>query len=108
MDNLLTATFEAHNLDKNHHRRYSIRIGRDLLDDWTVTIGHGRTGQAGRETHFASPNAEQAQAIVRDRLRRRISAPRRIGCAYRLSMFDVAPGFDCGGWFPDQLLLNFR
>ena len=108
MDNLLTATFEAHNAEKNHHRRYSIRIGRDLLDDWTITIGHGRTGQAGRVTHFASPTAEQAQAIVRDRLRRRISAPKRIGCCYRLSRFDVAPGFDCGQWLPNELMLNFR
>ena len=50
MDNLLTVTFEAHHAEKNHHRRYSLRIGRDLLDDWTLTISHGRTGQAGRET----------------------------------------------------------
>ena len=108
MDNLLTATFEAHNGERNHHRRYSIRIGRDLLDDWSVTIGHGRTGHPGRETHFASSNAEQAQAIIRDRLRRRISAPKRIGCSYRFLMFDAAPGFDCGKWLPDELILNFR
>jgi hypothetical protein len=36
MDNLLTVTLEAHNIELNHHRRYQITVGRDLLDDWTV------------------------------------------------------------------------
>lgn len=38
MDNLLTVAFEAHHAERNHHRRYEVRIGRDLLDDWTVAI----------------------------------------------------------------------
>jgi len=38
MDNLLTVAFEAHRDELNHHRRYQIVIGRDLLDDWTVSI----------------------------------------------------------------------
>ena len=108
MDNLLTATFEAHNPEKNHHRRYSIRIGRDLLNDWTVTIGHGRTGQAGQEMHFASRYVEEAQAIVQTRLRRRLSAPRRIGCRYRLMTLDAASGIDAGAWFPDELMMDLR
>ena len=107
MDNLLTATFEAHNAGKNHHRRYSIRIGRDLLDDWTVTIEYGRTGQAGKETRFASPEVEVIQSIVRERLRRRLSAPRRIGCAYRLAILDIAPNFDCSIWLPSGLMGSF-
>ena len=104
MDNLLTATFEAHHPEKNHHRRYSIRIGRDLLDDWTLTIGHGRIGQAGQETQFASPQAVEIQAIVRERLQRRLSAPRRIGCSYQLALLDAAPGFDYSPWLPAELM----
>ena len=50
MDNLLTVAFEAHNPEKNHHRRYQITIGRDLLDDWTVAIRYGRTGQSGQRS----------------------------------------------------------
>jgi hypothetical protein len=53
MDNLSTIEFEAHSSELNHHRRYRIRRGRDLLDDWTVAICHGRTGKGGRE--FDSP-----------------------------------------------------
>ena len=48
MDNLLTVAFEAHGQEKNHHRRYQITVGRDLLNDWTVAIRFGRTGQGGR------------------------------------------------------------
>ncbi len=107
MDNLLTATFEAHNDEKNHHRRYSIRIGRDLLDDWTVTIEHGRTGQAGKETRLARSEVEVIQAIVRDRLRCRLSAPKRIGCSCRLARLDAAIGFDCETWLPAELMASF-
>ncbi len=108
MDNLLTATFEAHHPENNHHRRYSIRIGRDLLNVWTVTIGHGRTGQSGQETHFASRNVEEVQAIIRNRLCRRISAPRRIGCRYRLMTLDASSEIDAVAWFPDVLMMDLR
>jgi hypothetical protein len=79
MDNLLTVAFEAHNAELNHHRRYQITVGRDLLNDWTVAICYGRSGQGGEERRFASPKAEEVRAIIRERLRRRLSAPKRIG-----------------------------
>lgn len=31
MDNLLYLCFEAHNPARNHHRRYEVRLGRDLF-----------------------------------------------------------------------------
>src|SRR5271167_3295958 len=49
---------EAHNAEKNHHRRYQVTVGRDLLDDWTVAIRYGRTGQAGRELRYAATAAD--------------------------------------------------
>ena len=107
MDNLMTVVFEAHNPEANHHRRYQLTLGRDLLDDWTVTVSHGRVGQAGQERQFASPNAETIKGIVHDRLRRRLSAPRRIGCAYRLTTLDTAQEFDCFAWLPQELLAAF-
>jgi hypothetical protein len=53
MDNLLSVAFEAHHQEKNHHQRYEVTIGRDLLDDWTVAIRYGRTGRSGREWRYA-------------------------------------------------------
>jgi hypothetical protein len=65
MDNLLTVAFEAHHSEWNHHRRYEIVIGRDLFNDWTASIRYGRTGQAGREEHFASSTADDIRAVIR-------------------------------------------
>jgi predicted DNA-binding WGR domain protein len=106
MDNLFTAVFEAHHPEKNHHRRYQVTVGRDLLDAWTVAISYGRTGQAGQERRYAA-EPEAIRAIIRDRLRRRLSAPRRIGCAYRLAAFNSAPGFDASAWLPGDVMARF-
>ncbi len=77
MENLLTVSFEAHNAEQNHHRRYQVTVGRDLLDDWTVAVRYGRTGQGGQELRFASANSAEMQAVIRERLRR--ASPRRNG-----------------------------
>jgi hypothetical protein len=107
MDNLLTVAFEAHSREENHHRRYQITVGRDLLDYWTVAICYGRTGQGGREIRFASPKPEEMRAVIRDRLRRRLSAPKRIGCPYRLTTLSSAPGFDASTWLPGDIMAKF-
>jgi hypothetical protein len=107
MDNLVTVAFEAHHTEKNHYRRYQVTLGRDLLDDWTVAICYGRTGQGGRELRYASPQPEEMRAVIRDRLRRRLSAPKRIGCAYRLAAFSAAPGFDASAWLPGEVMARF-
>ncbi len=107
MDGLLTLAFEAHHADRNHHRRYEVRIGRDLLEDWTVTIRYGRVGQGGQERRYGSREPETLRAILRDRLRRRLSAPRRIGCSYQLTNLSEAPGFDAGDWLPADVMERF-
>ncbi|MBX9653858.1 WGR domain-containing protein [bacterium] len=108
MENLLTVAFEAHNAEKNHHRHYQVTVGRDLLDDWTVSIRYGRTGQDGRELRYAAAEAKQVQAIIRERLHRRLSAPKRIGCPYRLAVFSAAPGFDASCWLPGEIMVRFQ
>jgi hypothetical protein len=107
MDNLLNVTFEAHSQEENHHRRYQITIGRDLFNDWTVAICYGRTGQAGQEKRFASPNEEEMRRVISERLRRRLSASKRIGCAYRLTRLDMAEGFDSCVWLPGEVMARF-
>jgi predicted DNA-binding WGR domain protein len=107
MDNLLTIVFEAHNAEKNHHRRYQLTVGRDLLKDWTVAICYGRTGQGGRELRYAASEAEEMRAVIRDRLRRRLSAPKRIGCPYQLVAFNAAPGFEASAWRPGDIIARF-
>ena len=100
-------SFEAHHAERSHHRRYQVTVGRDLLDAWTVAISYGRTGQSGRALRYASPRPEDLQAVIRDRLRRRLSAPKRIGCPYRLSAFSTAPGFHASIWLPGDVMARF-
>jgi hypothetical protein len=107
VDNVLSVTFEAHHQEHNHHRRYQVIIGRDLLDDWTVAIRYGRIGQDGTERRYASPQADHMRAVIRDRLRRQLSAPRRIGCPYRLTALNAAPGFDAAAWLPGEVMARF-
>lgn len=104
MDNLLSVTFEAHNDQRNHHRRYEIRIGRDLFGVWTVAFCYGRTGRGGQEVVYSGANSEPLRKVIRDSLRRRMSAPRRIGCAYRLMELSASDAFDVKSWLPMEAL----
>ena len=104
MDNLLNIVLEAHNVERNHHRQYEITLGKDLLDDWTVKIRFGRAGQYGRVQQFASRDIKEMRSVICDRLRRRLSAPKRIGCEYQWSGFSESHGIDAAHWLPRQLL----
>lgn len=107
MDNVLTVAFAAHNPEANHHRRYELTLGRDLLGDWTVVVRYGRVGHGGSERQYGG-DPEAVRAIIRERLRRRLSAPRRIGCGYRLTELSVAPGVDPAVWLPIEVLAALR
>jgi hypothetical protein len=74
-------------------RAYEIHVGSDLFSQLTVTIDFGAIGARGqRRVHLVADIAE-AQAMVRRALRRRLTAPRRIGVPYR-----VIACHDAGGW----------
>jgi predicted DNA-binding WGR domain protein len=107
MQNLLTVAFEAHHAELNHHRRYEITIGRDLFGDWTVSVRFGRAGHQGREQRFGGAETRELKGIVQERLRRRLSASRRIGCGYRLNEFSAVKGFDVDSWLPSEVLARF-
>jgi hypothetical protein len=108
MDNLLTVSLQAHNADRNHHRRYEIRLGRDLFGEWTVCLLYSRMGRSGQMVRHTSPDPEQLRQVIQESLRRRLSAPKRIGCAYRLSELSTADGIDVAFWLPGDTLACFR
>jgi hypothetical protein len=67
-----------------HRRAYEIHVGSDLFGQLVVTIDFGAIGARGqRRVHLVADIAE-AQAVVRRALRRRLTAPRRIGVTYRV------------------------
>ena len=107
MDGLLTLTLEAHHPAGNCHRWYEVRIGRDLLGDWTLCLAYGRTGQAGQRLRLAGPEADRLKARVRDHLLRRLSAPRRLGCPYRVTGLVAAEGCDPTEWLPPDVMTRF-
>lgn len=108
MDNLLTIALEAHNAERNHHRRYELTVGRDLFGDWTVGVRYGRVGRGGQEMRYGAEQAEAMQKVVRDRLKDRQSALKRLGCGYRLVRCEAAPEVEAGEWLPPDLLAAFE
>jgi hypothetical protein len=76
-----------------HRRSYEIHVGPDLFGQLVVTIDFGAIGARGqRRVHLVADIAE-ARAVVRRALRRRLTAPRRIGVPYR-----VVACHDAGCW----------
>jgi hypothetical protein len=76
-----------------HRRAYEIHVSPDLFGQLVVTIDFGVIGARGqRRVHLVADIAD-AQAVVRKALRRRLTAPRRIGVPYR-----VVACHDAGCW----------
>lgn len=106
MENLLFIALEAHNPERNHHPRYEIAVGRDLFLDWVVTLRFGRVGGGCRVERFGGESVEGLRSIIEERLARRMSARRRLGCEYKLvAMHSTASIEDV--WFPGSLLACF-
>jgi predicted DNA-binding WGR domain protein len=74
---------EARNPLANRMRRWNVEIGQDLLGMWLVDVEFGRIGSKGRRMRHAFFDEPAAQAYVGRALRRRATAPVRIGVAYR-------------------------
>lgn len=100
---LLRIALEAHNEERNHHRRYELAVGRDLLGDWVVILTYGRIGKGQQRRQFSSPDREAARRFARERLRRRLSAPRRIGCAYAVCHAEDSEFVAIQDWVPEDL-----
>ncbi len=101
MENLLHIALEAHDDTANHHRAYVVALSRDLFGTWVVTVRYGRTGRLGQQRRQTVDSLEQARALVRQHLQRRLSARRRIGCDYRVTEFSGGAEFDPSEWLPE-------
>ena len=79
-------------------RAYEVAVTRDLFGAWVVERCYGRIGALGRAKvrSFATP--EEAQAEVEACLRKRASAPSRIGVAYQ-----VRDATGSGVWQPSEV-----
>lgn len=73
----------AINPKRNVSRVYEIAVGQDLFGQVSVTIRRGRLGGAVTTEIHAVADDVAAEILVRERVKRRRGARRRIGTAYR-------------------------
>ncbi len=82
---------EARNPARGCLRHYRVEAGTDLFGVWVVVISYGRIGTAGRTRSYVVRDEAQACRLTQSILKRRATAPRRIGVAYRiLELIDPA------------------
>lgn len=75
--------------EANLARAYRVVVQRDLFGLYTVDITFGRIGSFGTTRRYAVTDINAVRAKLREVLRRRLTAPRRLGTAYVcLSLFD--------------------
>lgn len=83
MDSFCVA-LEARSLARRCLRAYEIEGTEDLFGAWLLRISYGRIGMPGRAKVRSFQTDSEAAAQVRACLRKRASAPRRIGMAYQV------------------------
>jgi hypothetical protein len=80
----ISIELQAKDVDANRLRAWRIKAGPDLFGVWVATVLFGRIGAANRALGYQFASEAAVQAFVRVRLRRRGTAKRRIGVAYRV------------------------
>lgn len=89
---------EARDPERNRWRSYRVEAGRDLFGTWLVEVTFGRIGSPrGRTVRYVAGDEQAAQRLARACLRRRGSAPRRIGIGY-ITRELVDPDEWAAGW----------
>jgi hypothetical protein len=83
MISTFTALLEARDPALGRFRAYLLEAGTDLFGAWLVDVTYGRIGTRGRRIRYVVPDENEARKLVRENLRRRATAKRRIGVAYR-------------------------
>ncbi len=75
---------EARDPARNIWRAYSITGGQDLFGDWVVVLSYGRIGAKGRTKTVLLPDEAETRRYVRQCLKKRENAPKRIGVGYTM------------------------
>lgn len=75
---------EAKNPEKGNFRAYEIDAGPDLLGQWHIEVRYGRIGRRGRLVTYSAADDVSAAVIIRQCLKKRSSAPKRIGVPYKI------------------------
>ena len=102
----LSIRLEARSAAHRCYRAYVIDVGTDLFGAWLVDMSYGRIGTIGRSKIRSFATIEDTQDQVRACLRKRATAPRRIGAAYHVRRVYRNEGWSEPG-FDDRLRGRF-
>jgi hypothetical protein len=80
----ISIQLQAKDADANRLRSWRVEAGPDLFGVWLTKVRFGRIGAADRALGYHFASEAEARSFVRSRLRRRGTAKRRIGVAYRV------------------------
>ncbi|MGA2606631.1 MAG: WGR domain-containing protein [Terriglobia bacterium] len=78
-----TTLLESRDPALGRFRAYLLEAGTDLFGAWLVDVTYGRIGTRGRRIRHVVQDEDEARKLVRENLRRRATAKRRIGVAYQ-------------------------
>lgn len=79
----LSISLHATNPARNIHRAWHAEAAPDLFGAWLVQTRYGRIGTEGQRRARSFPTEEAARAWLARLLRRRATAPARLGVPYR-------------------------
>jgi hypothetical protein len=80
----ISIELQAKDVSANRLRGWRVEAGPDLFGVWVITVRFGRIGAADRALGYQFASEAEVRSFVRTRLRRRGTAKRRIGVAYRV------------------------
>ena len=80
----LYISLRAVNPERNINRVYEIVLSKALFNTWGVIIAYGRYGQASKQRTYNFQCVEEAKSFINKVLKKRLTAPKRIGCAYNV------------------------
>ncbi|RZI45111.1 WGR domain-containing protein [Candidatus Finniella inopinata] len=88
--------------DRNIDRDYDILVLNVLFGCWGVTLAFGRHGTRGILKNYVFDSQEEAQRFVYKTLQKRLRAPKRIGCPYRLVSAETSTDQDLSSWLVSE------
>lgn len=78
----------AKHLPRNIDRWYSLRVDKNLFNEWCLSISYGRIGQRGQSKQYRWPDTAVLMTQIKSTLRKRLNATNRIGCNYQIISFE--------------------
>ncbi len=95
----ISILLEARNPARNVWRSYHLGAGQDLFGNWVVEVTYGRIGATGHTKVVLVADETEARSYIEKCLKKRKSAPKRIGVGYQVRHIE-------GKWGQDHYIMD--